>query len=249
MPTPPTSNYGTTRDRAASISFADIETAARQLMLAGAYPSVGAIRRALKRGSTTTIAEAMRRFWKDQAALNAGNPVALTRLPPEFADAAVALWEQALRLSQQTTLVDDNAARARLEELSREATLRIRSMELREKEWDMAARVRERALAETRDQMNLLMKELTADRIELRSRDARIADLESQIEQYRHHLATLVTGAIGRNRALASKQRPNRTPSTKPKSRASRAPGAQRGISARARVMPRGKRHLGTRRK
>ena len=78
MPSPPTSNYGTTRDRAASISFADIEIAARQLMLAGTYPSVGAVHRTLKRGSTTTIADAMRRFWKDQAALNAGNPVTLT---------------------------------------------------------------------------------------------------------------------------------------------------------------------------
>lgn len=257
MPTPPPSNYGTTRERAASISFADIETAARQLMLAGAYPSVGAVHRALKRGSTTTIAEAMRRFWKDQAALNAGNPVALTRLPPEFADAALALWEQALRLSQQTALVDDNAARGRLEELSREATLRIHSMELREKEWDMAARVRDRALAETRDQMNLLMRELAEDRIELRARDARIADLESQIEQYRHQLATLVTHAIARNRAFASKPRPNRTP-TKPKSRVSpklrttastRAPGTQRGMSDRARGTSHRRRRLGTRRK
>src|SRR6202046_2960708 len=114
MPTP-RANYGTTRDRAASVSFADIEEAARRLMLAGTYPSVGAVRKELKRGSTTTIAEAMRRFWKDQAALNAGNPVALTRLPPEFADAAVDLWEQALRLSQQTVTSDDNAARARIE--------------------------------------------------------------------------------------------------------------------------------------
>jgi Plasmid replication region DNA-binding N-term len=95
MSVPPSSNYGTTRERAASVSFADIEAAARQLMLAGAYPFVGAVRKLLKRGSTSTIADGMRRFWKDQAALNAGNPVALTRLPPEFADAAVDLWEQA----------------------------------------------------------------------------------------------------------------------------------------------------------
>src|ERR1700676_4198071 len=113
----PPGNYGTTRERPASISFADIEAAARQLMVAGGYPSVAAVRKELKRGSTTTIAEAMRRFWKNQAALNAGNPVALTRLPPEFADAAVGLWEQALRLSQQTVTSDDNAARARLEQL------------------------------------------------------------------------------------------------------------------------------------
>src|SRR5450755_1903950 len=111
-------------------------------MVAGGYPSVGAVRKELKRGSTTTISEAMRRFWKDQAALNAGNPVALTRLPPEFADAAVELWERALRLSWQTATTDDNAARTKLEELKRDTDVRARSLELREKEWDMAARVR-----------------------------------------------------------------------------------------------------------
>ena len=206
MATPLPSNYGTTRDRAASISFADIETAARQLMTAGAYPSVGAVHRALKRGSTTTIADGMRRFWKDQAALNAGNPVALTRLPPEFADAAVALWEQALRLSQQTALVDDNAARTRLEELSRETTLRIHSMELREKEWDMAARVRERALTDAREHVNVLLKELATDRTELRARDARIAHLESQLEDYRQQLATVIARAVARNRAFAAQK-------------------------------------------
>jgi hypothetical protein len=97
------------------VSFADIEAAARQIMTAGGYRSVATVRKELKRGSTTTIAEAMRRIWKDQAALSAGNPVALTRLPPELADAAVSLWEQALQLSQQTVTVDDNAARMRLE--------------------------------------------------------------------------------------------------------------------------------------
>jgi hypothetical protein len=212
MATHPAGNYGTTRDRAASVSFADIEEAARRLMLAGAYPSVGAVRKELKRGSTTTIAEAMRRFWKNQAALNTGNPVALTRLPPEFADAAVALWEQALRLSQQTAMVDDNAARGRLEELRREASLRVRSVELREREWDMAARVRDRALADTREQMNLLVSEVATHRAELHARDGRIADLESQIENYRQQLATVVARAIAKDRALDSRKHPRKTP-------------------------------------
>ncbi len=205
VPAPP-ANYGTTRERAASVSFADIEAAARRLMVAGGYPSVGAVRKELKRGSTTTIAEAMRRFWKDQAALNAGNPVALTRLPPEFADAAVALWEQALRLSQQTAVIDDNAARAHLEQLRRDIDHRVRSMEMREKEWDMAARVRERALADAREQIGLLMKELAADRVALRAREVRIADLESQVEEHRRQLATVIARAIAKNRAVAVKK-------------------------------------------
>jgi hypothetical protein len=197
-------SYGTTRDRTPSVSYAEIEAAARSLMLAGSYPSVGGIRKELKRGSTTTIAEAMRRFWKDQAALNSGNPVALTRLPPEFADAAAALWEQALRLSQQTAQVNDNAARAELEYRCRDIDERVRSVELREKEWDMAARVRERALADAREQVGLLMSELSADRAALRSRDKRIADLESHLEENRRQLATVIARATAKNRALAT---------------------------------------------
>jgi len=233
MATPPPSNYGTTRHRAASISFADIEIAARQLMLAGTYPSVGAVHRTLRRGSTTTIADAMRRFWKDQAALNAGNPVALTRLPPEFADAAVALWEQALRLSQQTALVEDNAARANLEQLRRDTDQRIHSIKLREREWDLAARVRERALTDARGQVNVLLKELAADRAELRTREARILDLESQLEEHRRQLATVITSAIAKNRALTARKS-RRTLEARPESRVS--------LKKRALLKPSGRR-------
>lgn len=216
-PLPP-SDYGTTRKRAATVSYAEIEVAARRLMGVGSYPSVGAVRKELKRGSSSTIHEAMQRFWKDQAALNAGNPVALTRLPPEFADAAVELWEQALRLAQQTALSDDNAARKRLDELKREVDLRVHSVELREKQWDMAARVRERGLAEAREQVSLLMKELAVERAELRARDARIADLEAQLEEQRRHLATVITRAIAKNRA-AAREKPRSTSRAKPKRR------------------------------
>jgi hypothetical protein len=214
------SSYGSSRERAASVSFAEIEAAARKLMASGDYPSVHAVRTELGRGSTTTVSEAMRRFWKDQAALNAGNPVALTRLPPEFADAAVQLWEQALHLSLQTAKVDDTAAHAKLEALKRDTESRARSIELREKEWDMAARVRERALADTREQVNMVLRELGSATAELRARDARIADLETQLEDHRRHLATVIARAVGRHqRAAAGKQRPKakRTKRKKPK--------------------------------
>ena len=202
----PRANYAESRNRPASVSYADIEAAALGLMRAGDYPSVAAVRLALDAGSTTTIAEAMRRFWKNQAALNTGNPIALTRLPPEFADAAVDLWEQALRLSLQTARADDNAARSRLEELRRDTDVRARSLELREKNWDMAARLREQSLAEARDHINTLMKELAADRDTLRGREARIADLESQVEAFRQQLATVITRAVKRNKALGKRK-------------------------------------------
>lgn len=222
----PSASYGTTRERAASVSFAEIENSARKLMAVGEYPSVAAVRSALKRGSATTISEAMRRFWKNQSALNAGNPVALTRLPPEFADAAVALWEQALRLSLQSAQAEDSTARRTLQELTRETEARAHSVELREKEWDMAARVRERALADTREQVNVLVKELATATAELRSRTARIADLELQLEEHRRQVATLITRAVERNRAVRA-VKPAISPRKKKRS--------NQGVSARSR--------------
>jgi hypothetical protein len=198
------------------VSFAEIEAAARKLMAAGKYPSVAAVRAKLTRGSATTISDAMRRFWKDQAALNTGNPVALTRVPPEFADAAVDLWEQALRLSLQTAEADDTAAHAKLEELKRDTDARARSLELREKEWDMAARIRERALVDTREQVNMLLKELATATAELRSSQMQIAALESQAEDYRRQISTVIARSVSRHRMPKAK-RPR--PHTKAKTR------------------------------
>jgi hypothetical protein len=140
------------------------DTTARDLMAKGERPTVDGVREALGRGSPNHIAKSMRQFWKNQAAVTTGNPLALTHLPPELADAAVAKWEKALSLAQQTAQVDDSAARAHLEQLRRETTQHARAIELREKDWDLAARVRERALVEARDQINVLLKELAADR-------------------------------------------------------------------------------------
>src|SRR5271168_4648509 len=161
--------YGEGRDRGPNVSYDEIERAARGLMADGERPTVQAVRSKLGRGSPNHIATCMQTFWRNQAALNAGDPVALTRLPPELADAAVAQWEQALRLAQQTAQVEDSAAHARLEEFHRDTEVRAHSVELREKEWDLAARVRERALADAREHINTLMKELAIDRAQLRA--------------------------------------------------------------------------------
>jgi hypothetical protein len=215
--TPPAA-YGTTRERGATVSYADVERAARALMALGERPTVKAVLNALGRGSPNHITQCMQRFWKDQSALNTGDPVALSRLPPELAESAKALWEQALRLSQQTAAHDDNAARASLEELRRDTDARARSQELREKEWEIAARVRERALSDAREHVNVLMQELVLNRAELRARDARIAGLESQLEEHRRQLATVIARAISKNRAAVTKT-PRATARVKPKGR------------------------------
>lgn len=49
------------------------------------------------------------------------------------------------------------------------------------------------------------MKELALDRAALRSRDIRIADLETQLEEQRRQLATVITRAIAKNRDSKSK--------------------------------------------
>jgi hypothetical protein len=226
----PPSSYGTTRERGPTVSYAEIERAARAVMAQGLRPTGKAVLQHLGRGSPNHIADSMQRFWKDQAALNAGDPLALSRLPPELADAAVAQWEQALRLSQQTAKYEDSQARVQLDQLRRETDVRVRSVELREKEWDIAARVRERALSDVREQVNLLMKELALDRAELRARDARIADLENQLEEHRRQLVTVIARAVSKNRAGATaKSRP--THRAKPKGRA--APRKKRPLVKR----------------
>jgi len=196
----PRGSYGSIRERAASISYAEIESAARSLMVNGGYPSVAAVRKALKRGSSTTIADSMRRFWKDQGALNSGNPVALTQLPAKFADAALALWEQALQLSQDAARHDDNAARERLKQIAAENELRAHSLNLREKDWESAARERERALADTRAHLLLLSKSLARAQATLQAREARITDLETQIAHNRQQIASLIARAVTQHR-------------------------------------------------
>jgi hypothetical protein len=221
----PSPSYGTTRERGPTVSYAEIERAARAVMAQGLRPTGKAVLEHLGRGSPNHIAESMQRFWKDQAALNAGDPLALSRLPPELADAAVDQWERALRLSQQTAKFEDNQARAQLEQIRRDTDAKVRSVELREKEWDLAARVRERALADAREQVNTLMRELSLDRAELRARDVRIADLESQLEEHRRQLVTVIARAVSKNRASA-KAKPRPSARTKLKGRT--APGTKR---------------------
>ena len=99
-----------------------------------------------------------------------------------------------------------------MDQLRRDAEAKVRSIELREKEWDMAARVRERALADVREQINALMTELALDRAELRARDVRIADLESQLERRRQQLATIVARAVAKSRTGSYKLRRSKTP-------------------------------------
>jgi hypothetical protein len=103
----------------------------------------------------------------------------------------------------------------------------------------MAARVRERALADAREQVNLLLKELGKATAETRAREGRIADLENQLEDQRQQLVTVIANAIAKNRA--SKSKPRRASQPKPRRKA--AASAQNRPTKRKTLKPKRKTH------
>ena len=68
------------RQRGPTVYYEEIERTARDLMAKGERPTVDGVRAALGHGSPNHIATCMQRFWKKQAAISTGNPLALTRL-------------------------------------------------------------------------------------------------------------------------------------------------------------------------
>jgi hypothetical protein len=74
------------------------------------------------------------------------------------------------------------------------------------------------ALADSRDHLLATLRMLESDRATLRAREARIAALETQVEDYRQQLATVIARAVTRNRALALAARKPRPPPNRPQS-------------------------------
>jgi hypothetical protein len=204
MPEPP--RYGETRERAANIAYADVERAALDILASERRPSVETVRERLGRGSPATIANFLKRFWRDLGIRAQGDPAALTRLPGEITGAVEAIWQQALGLAAQTAQNDHNAAHERLERIRIENEVRAQSFEMRERAYETAARERERALADSRDHLLATLRMLESDRATLRAREARIADLEGQAEACRRQLAMVIERAVARNRALAERK-------------------------------------------
>jgi hypothetical protein len=221
MPPSPTEQlvaiYGTTRQRSANVSYAEVERAALDILATERRPSVETVRETLGRGSPATIATHLKRFWRDLGIRAQGDPAALTRLPSDIVEAVEAIWQRALALAAQSAKHDDNAARERLEQIRIENEVRAQSFDMREKEFVTAARERERALFEGRSQLNALMSELASNRATMRAQVARIMDLGAQVEDYRRQLARVIERAVSRNRTLAERQP---RPANRPKPRA-----------------------------
>ncbi len=205
--------YGSTRERAANVSYADVERAALDILATGRRPSVETVRELLGRGSPATIASCLKRFWRDLGIRAQGDPAALTRLPSEVVEAVEAIWQRSLALASQSAKNDQNAARERLERIRIENEVRAQSFDHREKEYESAARERERALADSRVHLLSTLRMLEHDRATLKAREARILELQAQVEDYRGQLALLVRRAVARTRTSKTKKRRSTRPS------------------------------------
>ncbi len=219
--------YGHSRERGANVTHAEIERAALDILATEKRPSVETVRGLLGRGSPATIATGLRRFWRDLGIKAQTDPAALTRLPGEIVETVEAIWQRALTLAAQSAKSDHNAARERLEQLRIEHEVRAQGFELRERGYETAARERERALADSRDHLLSTLRMLESDRVSLRAREARITELESQVEDYRQQLARLIARAVAKNRILVDRktQAPGRR---KPGLPARRGPSAKK---------------------
>jgi hypothetical protein len=227
MEATPAPAYGTTRERGANVCYADVERAALDILSSERRPSVEMVRELLGRGSPATIATCLKRFWRDLGIRAQGDPAALTRLPSEIVEAVEAIWQKSLALAAQTAKHDDNAARERLEQIRIENEVRAQSFEMRERAYETAARERERALADSRDHLLSTLRMLEADRATLRSREARIAELETEVEASRLHLARIIARAVAKNRALVdSSSRPAPKQKSKATAKKRRTPKA-----------------------
>jgi hypothetical protein len=199
VPTTPAKTYGQGRVRT-NVAYADVERAAIAILKSERRPTVETVREAIGRGSNDTIGQALRRFWRDLGARAEGDPAALTRMPVEIAALADGVWQRALKLAGEAAKNDDNAARERLEHIQIENDLKATSFALREAEWDTATRERERALADSREHLLLTLKTLSREQASVQARDARIADLQVQVEQYRRQITTMIAAAVVKNR-------------------------------------------------
>ncbi len=218
-----TPTYGSTRERSANVSYADVERAALNILATERRPSVETVREALGRGSPATIATCLKRFWRDLGIRAQGDPAALTRLPSEIVEAVDVIWQRSLTLAAQAAKNDQNAARERLEQIRIENDVRAQSFEMRERAYETAARERERALADSRDHLLSTLRMLESDRATLKAREVRIADLEAQVEDYRRQLALVITRAVAKNRILIE-----RTPRRASRSQLKRPAGRRR---------------------
>ena len=224
----PLPDYGTTRNRRPSVSYAEFERAADALLAAGDKPGLENIRKAIG-GSPETIRQMLRRYWTDLAAQKRSPAQSLMRLPTEVADLADELWQRSLALAAESASRDDNAARERLEQVKRENEVRSHALAVKERSIREREDARDKTTQELQEHVATLVSIVSRNSETIAALQAGKADVEAQAENYRRRLAQVVARAVAKNRkatAFKAKHPPVAKARLKRKSR--KAPGVSR---------------------
>jgi hypothetical protein len=203
-------------ERRHGITAGDVERAADALFRAGERPTIEKVRAKIGRGSPNTINPLLDTWWKRLASRLDAGPAALHRVPESVAHVAEALWMQAL----------DEGRRRAAQELSRDARsaahtkddLEVRShvLTLREGEFDVRLKDRERNQATLEAQVRELTVLIRKDRATIDAQSRRIADLERATSSGRAAPGRDVRAlpALARQRRV-SRARPTRLPESR----------------------------------
>lgn len=198
--------YGSRR----GVTQSDVSHAADTLFRAGDRPTVEKVRTQIGRGSPNTIGPMLDAWWSTVASRLDGGPAALHRLPENVAHAAEALWIQALETGRRHASLEHSSKARALAQDQQQTEFRAQVLSLREQELQTVAREREKALAESRDQVSLLMKELSGARATMHAQVSRITELGTEVKALRQQLATIVTRAVTDQQTLAKAKSPRR---------------------------------------
>jgi len=195
-------DYGASRNRRPSVSYAEFERAADALLAGGGKPGLDNLRKSIG-GSPETLRQMLRRYWADLAALKRSPAQALMRLPSEVADLADELWQRSLALAAQSASNDDNAARARLEQVKRDNEVRAHSLTVKEQALREREVSREKTVRELQEQVATLLSIVKRNTETIASLQSAKQEAEAEANNYRERLSQLISRAVARNRAAA----------------------------------------------
>jgi chromosome segregation ATPase len=217
------------------VSYSQFERAADALLAAGEKPGLENVRQSIG-GSPETIRQMLKRYWTEVAALKRSPAEALLRLPSEIADLADEFWQRALSLSAQTASHNDNAARARLEQVKRENEVRSHALAVKERVLREREESRDKLTKELQEQVATLLSIVSRNTETIAALQTAKQEAEGQANDYRERLSRLITRAVARNQT-ATKPRTPKKPSN-PRKLKSRA-RTQKRIVRRPKKRPR----------
>jgi chromosome segregation ATPase len=205
----PTPDYGTSRNRRASISYAEFERAADALLAAGNKPGLDNLREAIG-GSPETLRQMLKRYWTELAALKRSPAQALMRMPSEIADLADEFWQRSLSLAAQTATHDDNAARERLEQVKRENEVRSHALTVKERTLREREESRDKLTKELQEQVATLLSIVSRNTETIAALQTAKQEAEGQANDYRERLSRLITRAVARNQTATKPRTPKK---------------------------------------